>query len=1477
MPRGLDKFVTRAKGAFSRSGVKEQREFATDPIAIKRPTSLLSSIQLGSSSSATPSDKAAREVYTDSNSDIGGDHGAPSSVVPDLLGLVSGESTLVMEPRGVTEREGGDVVSAMTVTSTSQDVSAGPSRTSQAPRPPEVKATAAPTEKYGLFPFPPRTGAAAAEPQPFEASEHGATPSGSLQHVDIIVVHGVGGHWTNTWQASDGAVWPRDRIPALFSDTNIRCRIRSFGYNSASFLTRGDIGIRDCAKDLLDRIRVLRRKDTDEFRPIVFIAHSLGGILVKEALNRAWTRHQNYEDILHAVKGCIFLGVPHRGAAIATWAKHATQLTKFLTFGFAGNTSFLGTLEPDSAEWIRISDDFVDRGRDLTLYTFYETKKTGNLMVVDKASAIMHLPNEECSAVQGSDHRTIARFADADNERFSLIGDAVYNIVRGSLKGKNQAASQQTIIFDLPPASPHFFGRVRELSLLHDTLDPSKPGMKGVVLYGLAGSGKSQLVLNFIEACKARYTAIFWVNASTKETTAQCFSDIATCIEEMWPAKDLPNPIPRSATAEKLVLSRLRSTVYNRWLLVIDSADDAETTNFTSLVPSRCPHGSVIVTSTRRSAADQFEPFGFRSEEIDSLDNESAGRLLLHTSAVQGKLNVDLTDSTGSTNNLNNALKIVKELHGIPLALEQAGVLIRKQIVSFENFIEKYSKHYRLLMAKRPTPGATFYEKEHSVVAIISLLFSAVQNESPDSARLLQILCVLGRQNIPYELLKSLARSSSAQNPLAGLFSDDTILLMCISTLRDVCLVKLQEGDSRADKTISVHGLICRWVVDVILPDQLDDLIWIVEGILDYIQPSNDSPVFAYRPDKEITRRPYLYLLNHTITIAQDLLKVKFALPSPDKHLARINRKLAYVYLGADRLQDATRIFESCIELERETDPDSWPSTEPSLELLVGLAICRQKANDHKAAIEALESSLTLAESLFDYFDDRTAEISERLKLVSGRQEKDLQQHKAAVVASTGSSLKRERHLGDADTAGAADGVDDESGGYELYEEPIDYIPGESTEAVDAYNFWFYKITPCLRTANWAELRKLLKGEQQFDINTALTRGRTLLMHFLLEKTDNPAKILLDEKRDQINVEALDLEQQSALFYASLAGHQHIIRRLVKDFGADPNRQNIRGQTPLDRVLESHAETKMWIVQELIDLGANPDIPDHEGQTHFMRAFAANDLDRMRVFLSSGKVDINRQDSEGDSLLHRECADHNPSVEVMRQLVEWGADVTLKNYSGETPLHVLLSKWTNRMVGQLEEFCQVLLAPQSDINAKNDRGQTVLHLGASNLSEIDIPLLVNYEGADLNATDEFGLTPLMVAIKRSDSTAQVLLEHGGVDVNALDKEGKSALLHAIEGFEYWPDNVALLLQTPGLNLGCYGHGAAAQCNSILFAAVLGRPQSLRLLVKHSLDETNIAIKMAGEKRLSFEKKLIKSIGIEEHGRRAFPRFVLGAG
>jgi triacylglycerol esterase/lipase EstA (alpha/beta hydrolase family) len=98
----------------------------------------------------------------------------------------------------------------------------------------------------------------------------------------IIFVPGLGGDYIETWQADDepGTVWPRDLLPVSDPDTNVK--VISFKYNTSLNGTTSQAGIRDHAKDLLDRL-VDEREDDEaaSLRPLVFVGHSLGGIVIK--------------------------------------------------------------------------------------------------------------------------------------------------------------------------------------------------------------------------------------------------------------------------------------------------------------------------------------------------------------------------------------------------------------------------------------------------------------------------------------------------------------------------------------------------------------------------------------------------------------------------------------------------------------------------------------------------------------------------------------------------------------------------------------------------------------------------------------------------------------------------------------------------------------------------------------------------------------------------------------------------------------------------------------------------------------------------------------------------------------------------------------------------------------------------------------------------------------------------------------------
>jgi hypothetical protein len=94
----------------------------------------------------------------------------------------------------------------------------------------------------------------------------------------IVAVHGLGGHWKNTWtDGNNKALWLRDFLPSQLPAATIM----SYGYNSDTFFTNSVINIDDVALALLDNLEGERRANRRS-GPIIFFSHSLGGIIVKK-------------------------------------------------------------------------------------------------------------------------------------------------------------------------------------------------------------------------------------------------------------------------------------------------------------------------------------------------------------------------------------------------------------------------------------------------------------------------------------------------------------------------------------------------------------------------------------------------------------------------------------------------------------------------------------------------------------------------------------------------------------------------------------------------------------------------------------------------------------------------------------------------------------------------------------------------------------------------------------------------------------------------------------------------------------------------------------------------------------------------------------------------------------------------------------------------------------------------------------------
>ncbi|KAH6641323.1 hypothetical protein F5144DRAFT_454816, partial [Chaetomium tenue] len=97
--------------------------------------------------------------------------------------------------------------------------------------------------------------------------------------LSIVFVHGLNGHYIHTWEESS-VCWPRDLLPSRIKNV----RVLSFSYDADIYNSASVGRIRDHGLNLLTHL-IAKRPQTgrEKFtRPIVFVAHSLGGLLVKE-------------------------------------------------------------------------------------------------------------------------------------------------------------------------------------------------------------------------------------------------------------------------------------------------------------------------------------------------------------------------------------------------------------------------------------------------------------------------------------------------------------------------------------------------------------------------------------------------------------------------------------------------------------------------------------------------------------------------------------------------------------------------------------------------------------------------------------------------------------------------------------------------------------------------------------------------------------------------------------------------------------------------------------------------------------------------------------------------------------------------------------------------------------------------------------------------------------------------------------------
>ncbi|KAG8157439.1 hypothetical protein KVR01_012823 [Diaporthe batatas] len=240
----------------------------------------------------------------------------------------------------------------------------------------------------------------------------------SEARVDFVFVHGLHGGSRKTWSLhpeDPATFWPEQWLPAELGFKNVR--IHSFGYDSDwSKTSHSTLRIRDFAQALVASIynsSILKRtKDV----PLVLVAHSMGGLVVKQAYILA-RNDPVYHDVASRIHSLYFLATPHRGSNSAAYLK------AFLSVSLpTGPKAYAKELLPDSQTVADINEDFRHVCGDVQLWSFFEGSPTAGFMIVEKASAVMNLPGEHTQYLS-ADHRHVCKFRDMNDPNYITLRD----------------------------------------------------------------------------------------------------------------------------------------------------------------------------------------------------------------------------------------------------------------------------------------------------------------------------------------------------------------------------------------------------------------------------------------------------------------------------------------------------------------------------------------------------------------------------------------------------------------------------------------------------------------------------------------------------------------------------------------------------------------------------------------------------------------------------------------------------------------------------------------------------------------------------------------------------------------------------------------------------------------------------------------------------------------------------------------------
>lgn len=258
-------------------------------------------------------------------------------------------------------------------------------------------------------------------------------PGAASTRVDIVAVHGLNPrsrddteHAWNTWRnRASGRLWLRDDLPQSTPDA----RIFIYEYNATAVYGKDKSTFVDKSNELLEALRAER---DDEERPILFLAHSMGGLLVKQALINAGM-NPKYRMIKDMTKGIAFFATPHHGGdmTLVGLGSIATRIAR--SAGLQQGDDVLETLKSGSIFSDVIHEHWRHQMVEYNIISFWGALDT----VVPGESAKLGMSGDREHIVKlNADHKGVCKFgrSQVDEDNLGIVRRNVQDIYDAALR-----------------------------------------------------------------------------------------------------------------------------------------------------------------------------------------------------------------------------------------------------------------------------------------------------------------------------------------------------------------------------------------------------------------------------------------------------------------------------------------------------------------------------------------------------------------------------------------------------------------------------------------------------------------------------------------------------------------------------------------------------------------------------------------------------------------------------------------------------------------------------------------------------------------------------------------------------------------------------------------------------------------------------------------------------------------------------------